>query len=71
MRIHLIGIAGTGMGSLAGLLKAAGHEVVVIGMKKGEKLTGKGGKESIATDMAIDEAKKIRETVATSAQDGR
>src|SRR3954471_15246015 len=27
MRIHLIGIAGTGMGSLAGLLRAAGHDV--------------------------------------------
>jgi UDP-N-acetylmuramate: L-alanyl-gamma-D-glutamyl-meso-diaminopimelate ligase len=27
MKIHLIGIAGTGMGSLAGLLKAAGHDV--------------------------------------------
>ncbi len=27
MKIHLIGIAGTGMGSLAGLLRAAGHEV--------------------------------------------
>ena len=27
MRIYLLGIAGTGMGSLAGLLKAAGHEV--------------------------------------------
>ena len=27
MKLHLIGICGTGMGSLAGLLKAAGHEV--------------------------------------------
>ncbi len=27
MRIHLIGVCGTGMGSLAGLLRAAGHEV--------------------------------------------
>jgi UDP-N-acetylmuramate: L-alanyl-gamma-D-glutamyl-meso-diaminopimelate ligase len=27
MRVHLIGICGTGMGSLAGLLKAAGHDV--------------------------------------------
>ena len=27
MKIHLIGIAGTGMGSLAGLLRAAGHDV--------------------------------------------
>src|SRR5207244_197470 len=27
MKIHLIGICGTGMGSLAGLLKAGGHDV--------------------------------------------
>lgn len=27
MRVHLIGICGTGMGTLAGLLKAAGHDV--------------------------------------------
>jgi UDP-N-acetylmuramate: L-alanyl-gamma-D-glutamyl-meso-diaminopimelate ligase len=27
MKVHLIGIAGTGMGSFAGLLKAAGHDV--------------------------------------------
>src|SRR5437763_1959482 len=27
MKIHLIGIGGTGMGSLAGLLRAAGHDV--------------------------------------------
>jgi UDP-N-acetylmuramate: L-alanyl-gamma-D-glutamyl-meso-diaminopimelate ligase len=27
MRVHFIGIGGTGMGSLAGLLKAAGHDV--------------------------------------------
>ena len=27
MKIHLIGICGTGMGSVAGLLKAAGHDV--------------------------------------------
>ena len=26
-RIHLVGVAGTGMGSFAGMLKAAGHEV--------------------------------------------
>src|SRR5437763_16242999 len=26
-RIHLVGVAGTGMGSFAGLLKAAGYEV--------------------------------------------
>ena len=27
MKIFLLGIAGTGMGSFAGLLRAAGHEV--------------------------------------------
>src|SRR5258708_38974371 len=27
MKVHLIGICGTGMGPLAGLLKAAGHDV--------------------------------------------
>ena len=27
MKVHLIGICGTGMGTLAGLLKAAGHDV--------------------------------------------
>jgi UDP-N-acetylmuramate: L-alanyl-gamma-D-glutamyl-meso-diaminopimelate ligase len=27
MKVHLVGICGTGMGSLAGLLKAAGHDV--------------------------------------------
>src|SRR5690349_4313240 len=27
MHVHLIGVAGTGMGSLAGLLKADGHRV--------------------------------------------
>src|SRR4249920_3201161 len=27
MKVHLIGICGTGMGSLAGLLKAGGHDV--------------------------------------------
>jgi UDP-N-acetylmuramate: L-alanyl-gamma-D-glutamyl-meso-diaminopimelate ligase len=27
MKLHLIGIAGTGMGSIAGLLRAAGHDV--------------------------------------------
>src|SRR5438045_8965240 len=26
-RIHLVGVAGTGMGSFAGMLKAAGYEV--------------------------------------------
>ena len=27
MKLHLTAIAGTGMGSVAGLLKAAGHDV--------------------------------------------
>ena len=27
MRVHLIGVCGTGMGSLAGLLRSAGHRV--------------------------------------------
>ncbi len=27
MHVHLIGVSGTGMGSLAGLLKKAGHRV--------------------------------------------
>ena len=27
MHVHLIGVAGTGMGAFAGLLKAAGHKV--------------------------------------------
>jgi UDP-N-acetylmuramate: L-alanyl-gamma-D-glutamyl-meso-diaminopimelate ligase len=26
-RIHLVGVAGTGMGAFAGMLKAAGYEV--------------------------------------------
>jgi protease I len=38
-------------------LKAAGHEVSIIGMKKGEKLTGKKQKETAMVDMAIDEAR--------------
>jgi len=38
-------------------LKAAGHEVVVIGAKKGETLEGKAGKESIDTDKAIDDVR--------------
>jgi len=38
-------------------LKAGGHEVVVIGTKKGERLEGKGKKESIETDASIDEVK--------------
>lgn len=38
-------------------LKAAGHEVTVIGAKKGETLKGKAGKESIDTDVAIDDVR--------------
>lgn len=38
-------------------LKAAGHEVTVIGAKKGETLKGKAGKESIDTDKAIDDVR--------------
>ena len=34
----------------------AGHEVVVIGAKKGEKLEGKNGKEKTKADIGIDEA---------------
>ncbi|HEX4340740.1 MAG TPA: type 1 glutamine amidotransferase domain-containing protein [Polyangiaceae bacterium] len=37
--------------------KAAGHDVVVIGAKKGERLTGKQGKQSIDADTSIDDAK--------------
>jgi protease I len=35
----------------------AGHEVVVIGKKKGEKLEGKKGKEKAKADIGIDEAR--------------
>ena len=38
-------------------LKAAGHEVTVIGAKKGEALKGKAGKESITTDASIDDVR--------------
>ena len=38
-------------------LRAAGHDVVVIGKKKGEKLEGKKGQESIATDTSIGDAR--------------
>lgn len=37
-------------------LRAGGHEVVVIGAKKGEELRGKKGKERATVDMGIDEA---------------
>ena len=35
----------------------AGHEVVVIGKKKGETLEGKAGKEKIKADVGIDDAR--------------
>jgi protease I len=37
-------------------LRDAGHEVIVIGKKKGEKLEGKAGKEKTKADLGIDEA---------------
>jgi len=37
--------------------KAAGHEVVVIGARKGEELAGKAGKDKITTDVAIDDVR--------------
>jgi protease I len=33
----------------------AGHEAVIVGLEKGKKLEGKKGKESITTDVGIDE----------------
>ena len=33
----------------------AGHEVIVIGGKKGEKLEGKNGKEKVKSDLGIDD----------------
>src|SRR4051794_11063825 len=36
--------------------KNAGHEVVVIGAKKGEKIEGKNGKVKTKADLGIDEA---------------
>src|SRR6266480_3599250 len=35
----------------------AGHEVVVIGANKGDKLEGKNGKEKVKADLGIDEAR--------------
>ncbi len=35
----------------------AGHELVVIGKKKGDKLEGKQGKEKVKADLGIDEAR--------------
>jgi protease I len=36
-------------------VREAGHEAVVIGLDKGKKLHGKKGKESITTEVAIDD----------------
>ena len=36
----------------------AGHEVVVIGAKKGDKIEGKKGKEKTKADLGIDEARR-------------
>ncbi len=38
-------------------LKAAGHEVVIVGTTKGARLAGKKGKESIETDVSIDDVR--------------
>ena len=37
--------------------RAGGHEVTVIGLKKGEKLKGKKGREETVAERAIDEAR--------------
>ena len=37
--------------------KAAGHEVVIIGLQRDAKLTGKQGKEVVRAERGIDEAK--------------
>jgi protease I len=37
--------------------RKAGHEVVVVGLKKGETLTGKKGKERAQVDVGIEEAR--------------
>ncbi len=36
-------------------LREAGHEPVVVGLEAGKKLEGKKGKETVTTDVAIDE----------------
>jgi protease I len=36
-------------------LKQAGHEVVLVGLEAGKKITGKKGKETIVTEVAIDD----------------
>src|SRR5262245_19600441 len=37
--------------------RAAGHEVIVIGDKKGQELKGKRGKEKVKADLSIDQAR--------------
>jgi protease I len=37
--------------------RQSGHEVVVVGLKKGESLTGKKGKERAQVDVGIDDAR--------------
>ncbi len=36
-------------------VKEAGHETVIVGLAKGKELKGKSGKETIRTDVAIDD----------------
>src|SRR5688500_12018831 len=36
-------------------LKAAGHEVVIVGREGNKRLSGKRGKETVTTDQAIDD----------------
>lgn len=38
-------------------MKAAGHQITVIGAKKGEELEGKAGKDRITVDAAIEDVK--------------
>jgi protease I len=38
-------------------VKEAGHDAVIIGLKKGKKLAGKKGKENASTEAAISDAK--------------
>jgi protease I len=36
-------------------LKAAGHEVVIVGREENKKIAGKAGKETVTTDAAVDD----------------
>ena len=38
-------------------LRAGGHEITVIGAKKGERITGKQGKQSVEADASIDDVR--------------